>query len=667
MNRRRSARFVLAGVLVGLLSIAGATGASAHALPQSSDPAPGADLSQPPTAVRITFGERPDPSLSTIRVLDSNGKSVTSGPTTASPSDPSTLSVPVAGLGGGVYTVAWRTVSTVDGHTAAGSFAFGVGTAPPVAGSSATTPDATSNVTAGAVLGRWLLYLGLFGLFGPSVYGLVVGALDRRVRRWLLPLAWLLAVAGTAVVVGTQLADAGVGLGDVMATSFGAPLIERAIPLLLVGLALLLDVIAGSETRLTLALVAVGAGVAIVADVLGSHAAAGTLAGFDMPLQLVHVGAAALWLGGLAGLVFSLARLKPDVAATSARRFAALATTGILTVGITGITRAFEELSQISDLWLTVFGLLVVGKTVLLGALAGLGAINHFRNVPRASDGVRAIRRVGGFELLIAATVLLLTATMVNVAPPSEVAAAASGPGPAGSTAPATQPLIVGGSDFGTTVKLRLEIAPGGIGFNTFTATAVDYDTGAPVSASGVTLRFSMPTRTDIGGSRLDLTSGGAGTFAASGPNLSLAGAWSVDAVIANGANSVTIPLTVIVGAPANPTIDVNAVSGLPTIYTVHLSEGRTAQLYLDPGKPGANELHVTYFDATGNELPVTTTAMAIGPVGGVQQALTPRELEPGHFVADTTLAAGTYLATVAGPAPNGDQLVAQVRLIVSQ
>src|SRR6476661_1045537 len=85
--------------LVALLALAGPAGA--HALPPSSSPSPGATLSTPPSKVTITFGERPDPKLSSISVLDSTGSSVTAGPT-ASSADPVTLEVPLKTLTGGV-------------------------------------------------------------------------------------------------------------------------------------------------------------------------------------------------------------------------------------------------------------------------------------------------------------------------------------------------------------------------------------------------------------------------------------------------------------------------------------------------------------------------------------------------------------------------------------
>src|SRR5258708_22323165 len=79
--------------LVALLALAGPAGA--HALPQSSSPIAGATLSTPPTKVTITFGERPDPKLSSTSVLDSTGTSVTARPTAASSGDPLTPRVPL--------------------------------------------------------------------------------------------------------------------------------------------------------------------------------------------------------------------------------------------------------------------------------------------------------------------------------------------------------------------------------------------------------------------------------------------------------------------------------------------------------------------------------------------------------------------------------------------
>ena len=634
-----------------------------HALPQSSLPSAGSTLTTPPSQVSIIFGERPDPNLSTIKVLDTSGAAVTSGPTAPVAGNPVELAVPLKpNLPNCVYTIAWRTVSAVDGHLATGSFAFGVGVAPPAAGSSTSPATITTSAgpSAGAIVGRWLLYLGLVSLLGLAVFGALVAHGSPASVRRVLPLAWLIAAVGTGLVVGFQLGDAGVDLGRVFQTSFGGALAARTLPLLVGGLAILPVWLRRGSLRLALIVVALGAAGGMIADVAYSHAAAGGDPFLDVPVQVLHVVAVGFWLGGLLGLLVNLRGEPDETSARLAKRFSWLATAGIATVAITGLLRAISEVGSIDNLLASDFGHLVIAKTALLGVLALLGAVNHFRHVPAAGRALRGLRRIGSAELLVGGTVLILSASLVNLAPPTETTGAGSAP------AAVVDPVILAGSDFGTSLKLELEVSPGGAGFNTFKATVTDFDTAAPLAAaSEVTLRFSFPGRSDVGSSRLDLPAIAPGVFSATGSNLSLVGAWQVTALVVNGTASVEVPFELITRtAPA--TIDVNAVAGLPTIYTVHLSAGRSIQVYLDPGTAGANEVHATFFDAAGNELPVQTVVMVLGPKGGPATALDPRQLEPGHFVADTTLPAGTYTLSVAGPAPNGDQLTTQLDLPVT-
>ena len=665
--RRRTA----AGLaLVAVLLLAGS--ASAHALPQSSDPAAGANLVTAPTAVTIAFGERPDPKLSTIKVLDTSGNVVSTGPTTAVAVDPLKLTVSVQPLSPGVYTVAWRTVSAVDGHLATGSFAFGIGVAPsPAAAGSTGGEGATGGDTgpsAGAIAGRWLLFLGLLSLLGAATFGIIVASPSAALYRRLLPLAWLVAAVGSSIVIAVEIADAGAALGEIAGSSIGSGIVLRAVPLLVAGIGV--AVTQRRPGRVALSTVALGAGGALLADVLLSHAAAGSDP-VDVAVQALHVIAVGLWLGGLAGLLLTIGRTADEHTARAARRFSWLATIGIATVAVTGLLRAISEVGTVDALLTSDFGHLLIAKTALLATLALLGAVNHFRNVPAAGRTVRGLRRVGSVELLVGATVLLLTASLVNLAPPAEVAAATAAPSPSPSGSPV--PVVVEGSDFGTSVKVRLAVSPGTAGFDTFTATVTDYDSGAPVTADGVTLRFVLPARSDVGSSRLDLAPTAPGTFAATGSNLSLDGMWQITTLVARGASSVEVPLELTTRASGTavasptPSIDVNAVPGLPTIYTVHLSAGRTVQVYLDPGRPGANEVHATFFDAAGNELPVASVTMALGPKGGPLEPLTPRQLEPGHFVADTTLTAGTYTLSISGPAPTGDLLTTTLDIPVTK
>lgn len=646
--------------LVACLALAGPAGA--HALPQSSSPSAGATLSTPPATVTITFGERPDPKLSAINVLDSSGTSVTAGPTAASGGDPLTLVVPLKPLTGGVYTVAWRTVSAVDGHRATGSFAFGLGTAPSASGNN-SSPGAVETSTSGpspaAVVARWLLYLGLVGLLGASFFGVSVARVPPLVVRRLLPGAWVVAAIGTAAVVTDQVAEAGVDVGQILGTSFGPAIVERVVPLAIAGVAVLLGARAVARYRVALAIVALASAGSLLADVLSSHAAAGQNPAFDVLIQALHVLAVGLWMGGLVGLLVTLRRHLPDEStARSARRFSWLATVGIAVVAVTGVLRAISEVGTIDALFASDFGRLVIAKTALLAILAALGAVNHFHNVPAAGRVLTNLRRVGSVEILVGGTVILLAAALVNVAPPESVAAAGSTPTP--SSAPA--PLVVSGSDFGTSVRVSLEISPGQTGFNTFKANVNDYDTAAPVSADGVTLRFSIPARPDIGSSRLDLAPSGVGVFSATGGNLSIDGAWQITALVARGTSGVEVPLTVLAQATRQQ-VDINRVAGIPTIYTVHLPAGRTVQVYLDPDRPGQNDFHVTFFDAAGSELPATNIGVTVASGATAPRQLTVRTLEPGHVVATLTVQAVPQVFDVVGTAPGGDQLHAELAI----
>jgi methionine-rich copper-binding protein CopC len=142
--RRRGRLAALALPLAGLWLLATGPAAAAHGVLESSEPAGGSSLERAPAAVTLRFSERPDPGLSTVRVLDSGGRAVAGGPARPVAGRPLELRVPLAGLPAGGYTVTWRIVSAVDGHRTDGVFGFGVGAAgaPQLAASQAVTESA---------------------------------------------------------------------------------------------------------------------------------------------------------------------------------------------------------------------------------------------------------------------------------------------------------------------------------------------------------------------------------------------------------------------------------------------------------------------------------------------------------------------------------------------
>src|SRR5437588_60029 len=169
---------VLAVVSLSILAWGGTAGA--HALRQSSFPDAGATLAKAPGEARVSFGEVPDPRLSSLHVLDTSGRDHTAGPTTVVPGQSLTLRVALGSLPDGVYTVAWRTVSKVDGHLAAGTFAFGVGVSPSSAAGSGATVSRAPGPSIANLAARWIFYVGLMLLVGGAAVALTCFQPARR-------------------------------------------------------------------------------------------------------------------------------------------------------------------------------------------------------------------------------------------------------------------------------------------------------------------------------------------------------------------------------------------------------------------------------------------------------------------------------------------------------
>jgi copper transport protein len=633
----------------------------AHALLQSSDPAAGATLGSSPTAITMTFGEQPDPRLSTVKVLTVTGAPVEIGPVEAVAGHPVELRVSVGPLPDGVYTVTWRTVSAVDGHVAAGTFSFGVGVAPPAPGTAAssTTSNESPSASPEATTTRAILYVGLIGLLGASFVALLLGSRKSAGIARMIAGGWVLSALGTVGLVAVQWLDAGSDLGTILGSSIGTDGIWRIVVVAVGGLPvawLWRRRVRAPDGRVAALLCGAGAMLSMLVDVATGHAAADSPQIVTIAVQWFHVVAAGVWLGGLAGLLVAIrGTAAGDDSASLVRHFSTAAGFGLVIVAGTGLLRAVSDVGTWDALTTTDFGRLIVVKSVLLVGLTGLGAVNRFRNVGRAGRTLRPLRIVGGIEVSTGFVVLLATAILVNLVPPTRAGAAAPTPQPG--------PVIAAGSDFGTTVRLRLAVSPGAPGTNRFDVAVTDYDAGTPLAVDGVSLRFTPASATGIPASRLDLQPEGTGAFQGSGGNLSLDGIWKVTAVVARQGGGIEVPLVLSTVVPTQQ-VDVVTSAGAPTLYTVHLDATRSVQLYLDPGRAGQNDLHTTFF-AGSTEMPISKATIAAGPVGGGQTLVQPRLLEPGHFVGQADPTAGKLAVDVVAAAPDGTPLHVHLQMDV--
>jgi copper transport protein len=165
---------LLLALLALWLLVFGPSRARAHALLVRSIPEANAELTQPPATLEMWFSEPLEAGFSGARLVNSLGQEVPTGAVNLDPSDSTHMTLPLGQLEPGIYTVAWQTLSQVDGHEWFGSFPFTVlnadGSRP--TGSAALVGEGERGElpTPGEALARWFALLGGLLFFGAPLF-----------------------------------------------------------------------------------------------------------------------------------------------------------------------------------------------------------------------------------------------------------------------------------------------------------------------------------------------------------------------------------------------------------------------------------------------------------------------------------------------------------------
>ncbi|MFG1952996.1 copper resistance CopC/CopD family protein [Micromonospora sp. NPDC048830] len=451
--RRRLARAgVLAGLLVTLLGLllGPATPASAHAVLVSSSPAASAVVPSAPGEVVLTFSEPVRKVPGKIRVIAPDGARADRG----EPSFSGTVvTVPVdPSAGRGTYLISYRVISA-DSHPVSGAFTYSVGAPSTPPTDTGTDNRADPVVANGVKVAKYLGYAGLPLLVGPA---LVLGALwPRRLsRRGPARLAWaglgLLAFATVAELwlqvpytAGGGLLDVdGTGLGTVLGSTYGTAHLVR-LGLLAAAAFLLRPLFAGPVGRTDAVILAILGGAALFTWPLAGHPAASPAPAVSVVADAVHLGAMAVWLGGLVMLGGFLLRRADERELTAIlpvwSRWAALAVAALL---LAGTVQALIEVATPAALVDTTYGRLVLAKIGLFVLVMAVAA--YSRALTRRADTARrprAVRRAVWVEVAITAVVLGVTATLVQTTPARTAASDVAGPAAGYFTATLSSPL----------------------------------------------------------------------------------------------------------------------------------------------------------------------------------------------------------------------------------
>ncbi|MGK3106273.1 copper resistance CopC/CopD family protein [Streptomyces sp. WAC05858] len=388
----------LLAALLCALSV-GASSASAHAALTSTDPADGSVVKTAPREVTLNFSEGVLLSGDSVRVLDPKGKRVDTGKTAHVGGKSSTAAAGLhSGLPDGTYTVAWKAVSE-DSHPVSGAFTFSIGAPSKTTAKVPTGEASDSTVSTLYGIGRYAAYGGFAALVGGSVFAGFCRS-SRPVRKIAVG-GWVTVFTASLLLLllrGPYTDGEGIGgildlgrLGDVLSTKPGAALLSRL--LLLGAAAVFLAVLFGSYTRRTgereadarrrqdLAF-GLGFGGTVMAVGLSAtwamaeHASVGLQRQLAMPVDMIHLIAVGVWLGGLASLAVTLRAGEP-IGRAAVRRFSRLAFGSVVALVVTGLYQSWRQVGSWGALTDTEYGRWLLVKVGLVAVLLAIAAISR--------------------------------------------------------------------------------------------------------------------------------------------------------------------------------------------------------------------------------------------------------------------------------------------------
>lgn len=546
--------------------------AGAHASVVSVSPGAGEVLERSPNVVKVTFSEGIDVTRGGVTAYDGLGERVPVGEL-RQPA-PDRLILPIRGtLDDGAYIVTWRGVSE-DTHSLQGTWTFRVGDAPlgtgdieALAGRLLADQKADAVVSVGWGIARGAVFASLALFLGGAVFVAVIwprARSSRRARNVVMAGGIALLISTVAGILffgayssGGTLGDAvsGDGLRDTLDTRFGHVWFARLV-LACVGLLLarmLFSRRAVSEPRLPAWWYGAGAvvGVALVfTPGLAGHASAGDHQLLAQLVDAVHVGAMCVWLGGLTVLAVSvLPRRVLDEMRVAVPRFSRVAVGCVIALVITGLIQSWRLVGGLDALRDSEFGRILVVKLVVFALLLVVATLSReivarlvTQSIPVVRGGaidldatsvappsgpspretrreLGALRRAVWAEVALGAGVLVVTALLVNAAPPGDSVNAAAG----------AQGVTLRNSS----VVVDITASPGNAGVNDVYVTTYS-PAGTPLAVTTVEVTIALPDR-DIAPLALPLRALSPSRYFSPGFEIPLAGRWTVAVTVRLG------------------------------------------------------------------------------------------------------------------------------------
>ena len=523
-------------ILVGVLAL-GTGIASAHATVVSSTPADGQSLATSPKEISITFSEPVTTVSGGLSVLNADGNHVDAGKSQVTNGRTLVSEIPQT-LSDGTYVATYRVLSA-DGHPVSGSLLFGVGSgAVDRSAQPQSSGDRLWEIIGG--ISRALMYLAAFIAAGVAFFLAFIH--DHDDDRWrIVPfvrIGSILALFSAIVVMSQAALLTGKGAGAVTDTNVLRDVLNQnlgwSLALLMIGLAavhLSTDI---TKKVVSQSLALYGGLAVTVSFAVWGHATELAPRAVSLAADAVHATAAALWLGGLIGLIMVLSLRSAETVRSTAgiiSRFSLMAFWSVLALAIAGLTLTLiGSNASLHAIVTTTWGQLVLAKVGLTLIVVIIAAWNRRTLVPSLTTPTETtndlsvrwatLRRTVRTEALLLVVVVCLTAILVNV-PPARTAVV-----PKAARFDVTKRV-----DTGT---VELSVDPAVVGPNTVVARYAD-GTGQPLNvANSMTIEFSQPSA-GLEPITRQVPASEPGVFTIQGNELSIPGTWTVTIAVRTG------------------------------------------------------------------------------------------------------------------------------------
>lgn len=422
----------------------------AHSSLVSESPTPSSVIADSPDKVQLVFNERLEKELFYIKVLNSNGKSVTSHKASMSKNQRQ-LELALPSLSNGIYTVSYKIISA-DGHPVGGSYVFTIGQLTEAAndiekpvlqiggGLSQDMPFSQYLL----FFSRFLFYASLLSLSGWVFWSSLFRPKEAEINEYNLKGALILQrlfLICLLLMIYAQLQEllSEWELHDLITllfqTSVGYSWVY-SIAIAILGFFILFRSKLFDMLWITLLL---------AAKVANGHAMSIKGSSDVIILDWVHLLAASVWIGGLI-YILSHWRKFTEYTLSFLPQFSKYAFFSMILLTLSGTLYTIEIVNKISYLLYTQWGILLIIKVSLVLMVLVIGALLRYYMKKNQASSIKVLVRL---DLSLMALIILIVGVFTYLNP-----------------LPVNTPLYW--HQMGTTVHMTTQITPNVPGNNTF-------------------------------------------------------------------------------------------------------------------------------------------------------------------------------------------------------